>query len=199
MPQNEGAAESARDVTCEIMRPSMAMLPAYVAALEGGWSPDNLRHAVAGEQLAHIERDPEGFLAGLDDPEAKGPPMELPNGLRVPRLPGFRRWIWDGEFCGTIGLRWPADRGPLPPHVLGHIGYTIIPSKRRRGYATRALGLMLGEARRVGLSYVELTTDTDNDASQKVILANGGVLVERFVKHEAYGMAHGLRFRIELH
>ena len=33
---------------------------------------------------------------------------------------------------------------------------------------------MLGEARAVGLPFVEITTDPDNIASQRVITANGG-------------------------
>ena len=72
----------------------------------------------------------------------------------------------------------------MPSHVLGHIGYSVVPWKRRRGYATRALGLILSDAHAEGLEYVEITTDLDNIASQRVIEANGGLLVERFRKHE---------------
>jgi predicted acetyltransferase len=57
---------------------------------------------------------------------------------------------------------------------------------------------MLVEARREGLAYVELTTDPDNKASQKVIATNGGRLVERFRATDAYGGKEELRFRIEL-
>jgi RimJ/RimL family protein N-acetyltransferase len=57
----------------------------------------------------------------------------------------------------------------LPPHCLGHIGFTVVPWKRRRGYATAALRLMLPEARAVGLKFAELTTDPDNVASQRAI------------------------------
>src|SRR2546430_6881442 len=34
----------------------------------------------------------------------------LPDGSVVPRLPGYRKWIWDGEFCGVIGFRWQPGR-----------------------------------------------------------------------------------------
>ncbi|MFG5409487.1 GNAT family N-acetyltransferase [Piscinibacter sakaiensis] len=115
------------------------------------------------------------------------------------RLPSLRRWIWsDGAFGGSIGLRWPADLGPLPPHVLGHIGYAVVPWQRRRGLATRALGEMLDEARRIGLREVDLTTDPDNLASQKVVLAHGGRFVGAFEKPAAYGRAPGWRYRIDL-
>jgi predicted acetyltransferase len=54
------------------------------------------------------------------------------------------------------------------------------------------------EASRQGLSYVELTVDPENIASQRVIAANNGVLIERFRKTAAYGFAESLRYRIEL-
>ena len=54
------------------------------------------------------------------------------------------------------------------------------------------------DAKARGLPYVELTTDPDNVASQRVILKNGGVLVERFDKGPEYHNAPGLRYRIDL-
>ena len=181
-----------------LVKPSLAELPSYVAALEQGWSPDNMRQAVAPEHLEKIAADASGFLAGLDDPDARGDSIQLPDGSTIPRLPGIIRWIWDGEFCGSIGLRWQPGTAALPPHVLGHMGYSVVPWKQRRGYGTQALALLLPEARNQGLAYVELTTDPANLASQRVILACGGRLVEHFRKPAAFGGAEGLRFRIEL-
>jgi len=57
---------------------------------------------------------------------------------------------------------------------------------------------MLPEAKAVGLNHVEITTDLTNEPSQRVVLTNGGVLVERFRKPEQYGGVDGLRFRIHL-
>ena len=87
----------------------------------------------------------------------------------------------------------------LPPTCLGHVGYSVVPWKQRRGYATAALALILDELRlETDLPYVEITTDPDNLASQRVIEANGGVLVERFDKGAAYGHGEGLRYTIAL-
>jgi predicted acetyltransferase len=107
--------------------------------------------------------------------------------------------MWDaGGFAGSINLRWLKGTTNLPPHVLGHIGYSVVPWKRQRGYATQALGLLLPLARVEGLAFVDITTDPGNTPSQKVILANGGVLVERFDKGPTWGNQPGLRFRIPL-
>lgn len=184
----------------KLVWPSREYLRSYVAALERGWSPDNVRgQAAAQEELERIAADADAFLASLVDKQARGDPITLPDGTTVPRLPGYRRWMWDGEFCGSIGFRWQRGTEALPPHCLGHIGYAVVPWKQRRGYATRALREMLREARGEGLRYVEITTEPDNVASQRVIEANGGALVEEFVKPQALGGTLGLRYRVSLH
>lgn len=183
----------------ELVRPAGRYLASYVAALERGWSPDNTRgEAAAREELERIRADPAAFLAGLEDREGKGPPVKLPDGSFVPRLPGFRRWLWDGEFAGSIGMRWRPGTPELPPHCLGHVGYAVVPWKQGKGYATSALRLILPEAKSIGLPYVEITTDPDNVASQRVIEANGGELVECFDKPPQFGSKPGLRYRIAI-
>ena len=182
-----------------LVRPAPEHLGGYVAALKSGWSGDNERGVEAArEELSRIQTDAAAFLASMEDREAKGPPITLPDGSAAKRLPGFRRWLWDGEFCGSIGLRWQPGTTALPPHCLGHIGYAVVPWKQRRGYAKLALRLILPEASAVGLPYVEITTDPDNIASQRVIEANGGILVEQFIKPKQFGCKPGLRFRIFL-
>jgi len=179
--------------------PSSVCLPSYVAALERGWSPDNLRGEVATrEELARIAANAAAFLASLVDIEAAGSPITLPDGTTVPRLPGYRRWIWDDEFCGSIGFRWQRGIEALPPYCLGHIGYSVVPWKQRRGYATRALREVLKDAKARGLRHVEITTAVDNAASKRVIEANGGLFVEEFVTPAALGGDRELRYRIPL-
>ena len=182
----------------KLVWPSPQYLPSYVAALKR-WSPDNLRgEAAAREELERIAADADGFLASLVDIAATGGPITLPDGTNVPRLPGYRQWMWDGEFCGSIGLRWQPGTEELPPYCLGHIGYNVVPWKRRLGCAKRALREMLRAATARGLKYVEITTDPENTPSQRVIEANGGVLVEEFITSAAFGNKRELRYRIHL-
>ena len=153
---------------------------------------------MSAELVAEIEADPDAFLSGADDRRPVGRTVTLSDGTLVPRLPGFSRWMWDGEFCGSINVRWQDGTPELPPYCLGHIGYAVVPWKQRRGYATEALRQVLPLAREVGLPYVEITTNPDNVASQRVIEANGGVLVERFTQPATSGGGTGLRYRVAL-
>jgi predicted acetyltransferase len=182
----------------ELVWPARQYLPGYVAALERGWPADNLRGELAArEELKRIAADADAFLASLVDREAAGDPIALPDGGTARRLPGYRRWMWDGEFCGSIGFRWQPGTEALPPHCLGHIGYSVVPWKQRRGYATRALRGMLRGAGAEGLRYVEITAP-DGVASRRVVESAGGVLVEEFVTPAALGGKHELRYRVRV-
>lgn len=182
-----------------LVRPLVDHLGSYVDALRRGYSPDNLRGDIAAqEDLAFIARDPAGFLASLDDRDARGAPITLPDGSRVVRLPGFQRWMWDGEFAGSIGMRWQPGTSALPASCPGHIGYSVVPWKQGRGYAKSALATMLIEARGIGLAYVDITTDPDNVASQKVIESCGGQRIERFLRPASLGGGETLRYRVHL-
>lgn len=67
----------------------------------------------------------------------------------------------DNEFFITVG---------------GNIGYSVRPSERRKGYATRMLALALDECRKLGFARVLVTCEPGNAASTRVIMKNGGVL-----------------------
>lgn len=191
--------ETCDNVVMQLVRPAAECLPSYRAALQRAWSPNTQDPGAGRIELERIDDDPVAFLDAQDDPEGRGEPIALPDGTLVRRLPGYRRWIWDGEFGGMISVRWKPGTAALPPHVLGHVGYAVVPWKRRRGLATAALREALPEIRGLGLPYLELTTDLDNVASQRVITNNGGVLVERFTKPAAYGHdSPALRWRISM-
>lgn len=184
--------------TMTMIRPTLEHLPSYLDALERGWSPRTEFVGRDDAQIARVNADPERFIELIDDREALGGPIEMPDGSFVPRLPGISRWMWDGQFAGSIGLRWQPGTTDLPPTCLGHIGYSVVPWKRRRGYATAALAAMLPLAAAEGLAFVEITTDLDNVASQAVIAANGAGPAEVVPKPESLGGGQVLRFRIDL-
>ncbi len=180
----------------KLFKPNIDHIPAYLSALRKGWSPDNLRSEAAQEQITSIESDAALFVSNLDDPMAKAGPVILPDGSKVPRLPNIRRWIWDGEFCGHIGLRWKPGTEELPLTCPGHIGYAVVPWRQGEGLASAALIAILPEARAVGLKHVQITTNPDNPASVRVIEKAGGQLMRTYIADAALGGRETLEFRI---
>jgi predicted acetyltransferase len=155
--------------TIALIHPTLDWLPAYEEALARGWSPRSDRD-VSRKQLWQLRRNPERFLYDL----YYSPTVRRPGGREVARLPEHNFWISDGEFCGRIKFRFRRGTEDPPNPAFGHIGYTVVPWKQRRGYATQALRLTLPVARSEGFSRVQMICDDDNEGSRKVILANGG-------------------------
>ncbi len=182
----------------DLVAPDRAYLDGYLDALRRAWSPTTTDPDYWRAELERVEADPDLAIEQFNATDGGGRTITLPDGTVVPRIPGVVRWMWDGEFCGAINARWQPGTPDLPPHVLGHIGYSVVPWKQRLGYATEALAGMLGIVRAAGLPWVEITTQPDNIGSQKVILANGGVALGEFVEPEQYGGHLGLKYRIDL-
>ncbi len=57
----------------------------------------------------------------------------------------------------------------------GHIGYSIRPSERRKGYATSMLKAILSYCKKLGLEKILISCIDGNIGSEKTILKNGGV------------------------
>ncbi|MFD4439580.1 GNAT family N-acetyltransferase [Nocardia sp. NPDC058519] len=84
------------------------------------------------------------------------------------------RWIVEGDrVLGAIALRHGTSDFV---QRVGHIGYGIRPSARRRGVATWALGEIIVEAGSAGMSRVLAVCAAENLGSVKTIEHHGGVL-----------------------
>ena len=79
----------------------------------------------------------------------------------------------DGQAVGFLNLRLRLNDYLL--EVGGHIGYSIRPSERGKGYAKEALRQGLQTAKQKNIKKALVTCSTENPASRAVILANGGV------------------------
>jgi len=80
----------------------------------------------------------------------------------------------DNKLLGIYNIRHSLNEFLL--NFAGHIGYSIIPSERKKGYGTEGLKLALQEAKKIGINKVLITSNVNNIASSKVIENCNGVL-----------------------
>ena len=92
------------------------------------------------------------------------------------RVPSIQFVSFDdvGRAIGFLNLRLRLNEGLL--NYAGHIGYSIRPSERGKGYAKEALHQGLQVAKEKNIKRALVTCSTENPASRAVILANGGKL-----------------------
>jgi len=80
--------------------------------------------------------------------------------------------VSEEHYLGTLVVRHQLT--PELAEAGGHVGYHVVAPWQRHGHATRMLAAGLAECRRIGLKQVLLTCNPNNEASRRVILANGG-------------------------
>jgi predicted acetyltransferase len=155
----------------DLREPDAGLLADYVAALGRGWSSNSTRNT-AEEELTEIRADPKAYLHRQ---RTSTGPIGRPDGSTIERLPGLIRWIWQDGFCGSINFRHLPGADDLPPHVSGHVGYSVVSWRRGEGIATAALIAFLPLIRAHGAGRIKLTCDTGNALSSRVIEAAGGI------------------------
>lgn len=79
----------------------------------------------------------------------------------------------DNRIVGFIDLRY--DLTNFIFNYGGHIGYSVRPSERRKGYAKRMLKMALDKYRELEVDKVLICCKENNIGSKKVILANNGI------------------------
>ena len=123
--------------------------------------------------------DGTGALRGFGDPrewieysEKCKDPLTVPPGL-VPATQYLFVREEDQKIVGMIQIRHCFN--PYLEKFGGHIGYSVAPDERRKGYAAQMLGMALPRCRGLGMEKVLITCISGNEGSKKTILKNGGV------------------------
>ena len=89
----------------------------------------------------------------------------------------------DNKIVGNLQIRHFLNEKLL--NYGGHIGDSVRPSERRKGYATEQIRLALEKCKKLGIDNVLMDCDKTNIGSAKAIQNNGGVLEnEIYVENE---------------
>ena len=99
-------------------------------------------------------------------------PATVPSHL-VPATQFFFIRKYDNRLVGMIQVRHCFN--DFLEKYAGHIGYSVRPSERRKGYAKAMLKMVLPFCREIGINRVLIACIDGNVGSEKTILANGGV------------------------
>lgn len=88
----------------------------------------------------------------------------------------------DNKIMGMIDIRLYLNE--YLEKFGGHIGYSIRPTERNKGYSKINLYLALKDCKKFGLKKVLITCNKNNIASARTIKALGGVLFDEFFYEE---------------
>ncbi|MBC8075293.1 MAG: GNAT family N-acetyltransferase [Chloroflexales bacterium] len=146
----------------QLIAPDATYRDSYIAAIE--------EFQAEGR---HLEADLAQLRAGFAGFVAQQRQLAEPAHVPIGHMPQSDYWLIEGErFLGRFSLRHALNEWL---HTFGgHVGYEIRPSARRHGFGTTILRLGLAQARALGLRRVLVTCDSTNEASRKIIAANGG-------------------------
>lgn len=141
-----------------LVLPTVAVRESYLA----GERADSLAEGESLEWLSPAVDDFDAYVA-----ERRGVRFKWD-------VPFTTFWYVSGrDYIGTLVVRHRLT--PELAEVGGHVGYNVVTPWRRQGHATRMLAAGLPECARLGIDRVLLTCRHDNEASRRVIIANGGV------------------------
>ena len=100
----------------------------------------------------------------------------------------------DNKLVGAINIR--INISEEVSYSRGHIGYSIRPTERQKGYNKINLYMGLKEALKLGYKEIKILCEETNIASDKTLLALGGKLVKREIDNDG-DMIHVYSFDID--
>ena len=104
--------------------------------------------------------------------------------LKEGRVPSTTYFVLDNnKIIGTLSIRHHLLL-PSVYNFVGHIGYNVRVSKRKKGYGKEILKIGINECKKMQIEDVLVTCLDSNIASKKIILSQGGILQNKIFFEE---------------
>ncbi len=158
-------------MTLLFIDPHKDYLDSYLKAVEEGMDLNPPR----AEFIEKITTDFDGWLHEQLNPK-KGY-VTLTSGAVTKLVPQTNRWLVnrDGaEFLGRVAIRHKLNDALKQDG--GHIGYSVRPTARRKGYGKKLMAEGLRVAKSFKIKKALVTCNDDNIGSRKIIEGAGGIL-----------------------
>ena len=128
--------------------------------------------------IGSIDIDDFAASVNLAKRHAKG--IDLPEEW----VPCSTYWlICQNRIVGTCNLRH--ELNDFLREFGGHVGFSVRPSERNKGYGTQMLRFVLKKAQELGIMCVLVTCDDNNIASAQVIEKNDGKFADKVTKDDS--------------
>ena len=155
-----------------LVKPDLSYKEAALEYINEFYQYNSMINGVGG--LDRYLDDYEGWLKKLEQDE-----IQVPNESRVPALTHFLVRVSDNKIVGMNNIRLAENQ--IVKEKSGHIGYSIRPTERQKGYNKINLYLSLEVCQKHNLKEVILYCFKNNLGSKKTILALDGKLFKEFI------------------
>ena len=159
--------------TCKLMKPDLSMEPEILRYREA------MQSAGSSMDGTGTLRNGISVVEWLDDNRKMENADTLPPNMVVAEQFVYVRES-DQRIVGMLQFRHTLN--DYLATYGGHIGYSVRPDERKKGYAKQMLADCLRYCKAFGLERVLITCLVDNEGSRRTMLANGGVY-ENTVHH----------------
>ena len=121
--------------------------------------------------LANLEES-SSYEEWIQEKENEKSGINLREGF-VPATTLFLKRLSDNKICGSISIRHELNEFLL--NFGGHIGYSVTPSERGKGYGKLQLKKAIEEAKKLNITSCLITADVENIANEILLMKNGRI------------------------
>ncbi len=137
----------------------------------------NGERIINGSAGLDIEDNFENWLKDIKEDETRE--YSEPKRARFPGKVFLAYRKSDNRLVGIVQLREKLDDYLLKK---GHIGDSVRPTERNKGYSTQMIGLAIEEAKKLGIGNVLMVCHNGNFPSARTIIKNGGVFEDEIIR-----------------